>query len=149
MLTCTPWFGCVLLVYGRVTVAGRELTGWQVFPLPMENFSRLQFSKIDKIKINEIKMPSAETAPVYYRGHFDLRTTGDTFLDLRGWGKGAVWVNGHALGRFWNIGPQQTLYVPGPWLKKGSNEVIVFTLGAHTTHLRGLRAPVLDEMGSD
>jgi beta-galactosidase len=126
-------------LYGRVTVAGRELTGWQVFPLPMENFSRLQFAK----------MPRAENTPVYYKGHFDLQTTGDTFLDLRGWGKGAVWVNGYALGRFWNIGPQQTLYLPGPWLKKGSNEVVIFTLGAHTTHLRGLREPVLDESGSD
>ena len=42
---------------------------------------------------------------------------GDTFLDLRGWEKGTVWVNGHHLGRFWQIGPQQTLYVPGPWLR--------------------------------
>lgn len=61
----------------------------------------------------------------YYRGHFTLKKTGDTFLNMESWGKGQVYVNGHAIGRFWNIGPQQTLYVPGCWLKKGSNEVIV------------------------
>ena len=46
-------------------------------------------------------------------GHFTLSRAGDTFLDVRALGKGAVWINGHALGRFWDIGPQQTLYVPG------------------------------------
>lgn len=61
----------------------------------------------------------------YYRGHFTLKKTGDTFLNMESWGKGQVYVNGHAIGRFWNIGPQQTLYVPGCWLKKGRNEVIV------------------------
>ena len=59
---------------------------------------------------------------------FTLSTTGDTFLDTRGWGKGTVVVNGHHLGRFWSIGPQQTLYVPGPWLRKGGNDIVVFTL---------------------
>lgn len=55
-------------------------------------------------------------------------TPGDTFLDLRGWGKGTLWVNGHHLGRFWSIGPQQTLYLPGPWLTRGRNTVVVFDL---------------------
>ena len=64
--------------------------------------------------------------PAFYRGQFTLSQTADTFLDTRGWGKGAVWINGHALGRFWNLGPQQTLYVPAPWLLKGKNEIIVF-----------------------
>ena len=48
---------------------------------------------------------------------------GDTFLDMRKWGKGHVWVNGHHLGRFWKIGPQQSLYVPVGWLKKGRNSI--------------------------
>ena len=61
----------------------------------------------------------------YYRGYFDLKKTGDTFLNMEAWGKGQVYINGHAIGRFWSIGPQQTLYVPGCWLKKGRNEVIV------------------------
>lgn len=61
----------------------------------------------------------------YYRGHFTLRKPGDTFLNMEAFGKGQVYVNGHAIGRFWNIGPQQTLYLPGCWLKQGRNEVIV------------------------
>ena len=64
----------------------------------------------------------------YYRGYFNLNKVGDTFLNFETWGKGQVWVNGHAMGRIWNIGPQQTLYVPGCWLKKGKNEVIVFDI---------------------
>ena len=64
----------------------------------------------------------------YYRGYFDLKKVGDTFLNFETWGKGQVWVNGHAMGRFWSIGPQQTLYVPGCWLKKGKNEVIVLDI---------------------
>lgn len=61
----------------------------------------------------------------YYRGYFDLSRTGDTFLNMEAFGKGQVYVNGHAIGRFWSVGPQQTLYVPGCWLRKGRNEVIV------------------------
>ena len=64
--------------------------------------------------------------PGYHRGYFNLSKVGDTFLNFETWGKGQVWVNGHAMGRFWSIGPQQTLYIPGCWLKKGKNEVIVF-----------------------
>ncbi len=61
----------------------------------------------------------------YYRGYFHLSKVGDTFINMEAFGKGQVYVNGHALGRFWQIGPQQTLYLPGCWLKKGKNEVIV------------------------
>ena len=128
-------------INGSVTLAGRELTGWQVFPLPMGDLATLQFSKTKR---------SRSTGPAFYRGQFDLREIGDTFLDTRGWGKGAVWINGHALGRFWNLGPQQTLYVPAPWLKQGQNEVIVFAqTPPKNNRLRALRTPVLDEMGTE
>ena len=127
-------------INGAVTLAGKELTGWQVFPLPMDDLSSLQFSKAN----------SDDAAPAFYRGQFDLRDLGDTFLDMRGWGKGAAWINGHALGRFWNLGPQQTLYVPAPWLRKGINDVIVFTHDQPKSRkLRGLRTPVLDQLGSE
>ncbi len=56
--------------------------------------------------------------PAYYRGTFTLDKVGDTFLNMMNWSKGMVWINGHAVGRYWEIGPQQTLYVPGCWLKK-------------------------------
>ena len=60
----------------------------------------------------------------YYRGYFNLKKVGDTFLNFETWGKGQVWVNGHAMGRIWSIGPQQTLYVPGCWLKKVGNRCV-------------------------
>jgi beta-galactosidase len=88
---------------------------------------------------------STPDGPAFYRGAFTLARPGDTFLDTRGWGKGTVWVNGHHLGRFWDIGPQQTLYVPGPWLRAGRNEVVVFALGApRGRELRGVRGAVYD-----
>uniref|UniRef100_M3YD52 Beta-galactosidase-1-like protein 2 n=1 Tax=Mustela putorius furo TaxID=9669 RepID=M3YD52_MUSPF len=50
----------------------------------------------------------------------------DTFIKMEGWTKGVIFVNGKNLGRYWNIGPQETFYLPGPWLRPGSNEIIVF-----------------------
>lgn len=69
--------------------------------------------------------PWGESKAGYYRGYFNIKKVGDTFINMEAFGKGQVYVNGHALGRFWQIGPQQTLYLPGCWLKKGKNEVIV------------------------
>jgi beta-galactosidase len=71
---------------------------------------------------------------------------GDSFLDVRNLGKGLIWINGHALGRFWNIGPQGTLYVPAPWLKKGVNQVAIFELfgTSEAAKLAGLSKPILD-----
>jgi beta-galactosidase len=83
--------------------------------------------------------------PLFFRAHFNLTTPGDTFLDTRNLGKGVVWINGHNLGRFWSAGPQNTLYVPGPWLKAGSNEIVVFDM-LPTPHesVAGLDHPILD-----
>jgi beta-galactosidase len=89
---------------------------------------------------------AAPAGTAFYRGTFQLELVGDTFLDTRGWGKGTVWVNGHQLGRFWRIGPQQTLYLPAPWLREGENEVVVFDLETPRQRtMRGLDQPVLDE----
>ena len=87
----------------------------------------------------------------YYRGYFNINKVGDTFLNLENWGKGQVYVNGHAIGRHWYIGPQQTLYVPGCWLKKGQNEVIVLDImgprGEKT--IEGLQKPIIDKLNLD
>jgi len=88
-----------------------------------------------------------ETKRGYYRGYFTLKKVGDTFLNFETWGKGQVWVNGHAMGRFWSIGPQQTLYVPGCWLKKGQNEVIVLDItGPRETAVWGQDTPELNKL---
>lgn len=84
----------------------------------------------------------------YYRGYVNIRKVGDTFINMESFGKGLVYVNGHALGRFWNIGPQQTLYLPGCWLKKGRNEIIVLDVAG--TNLAptvfGQNHPQLDKL---
>ena len=83
----------------------------------------------------------------YYRGYFTLKKVGDTFLNFETWGKGQVWVNGHAMGRIWSIGPQQTLYVPGCWLKKGKNEIIVLDIvGPKEAVVWGQAEPELNKL---
>jgi beta-galactosidase len=122
----------------RVTLNGRELRGWHIFPLPLDSLGKLQFSSKPK------------RGPRFYRGSFELASIGDTFLDMRGWGKGHVWVNGHHLGRFWKIGPQQTLFCPAPWLKMGANEIIVLELETTGgTSIQGLREPVYETVEID
>ena len=83
----------------------------------------------------------------YYRGYFNLKKVGDTFLNFETWGKGQVWVNGHAMGRIWSIGPQQTLYVPGCWLKNGKNEIIVLDIvGPKEAVVWGQAEPELNKL---
>ena len=55
-----------------------------------------------------------------------LNEVGDTFIDMQNWGKGIVFVNGRNIGRYWKVGPQQTLFIPGVWLKKGENQLLIF-----------------------
>ena len=63
------------------------------------------------------------------------------------WGKGCVWVNGHNLGRYWQKGPQQTLYIPAEWLKKGSNEIVVFEMiKPEQNEVSALDKPILNEL---
>jgi beta-galactosidase len=99
-----------------VTLGGAELLHWNVFPLPMTSTPSPHSS------------PGAAEAPAFYRGSFRSDKPADTFLDLRGWGKGTIWLNGHQLGRFWDIGPQLSLFVPGAWIRRGQNDVVVFDL---------------------
>jgi len=85
--------------------------------------------------------------PGYHRGYFNLKKVGDTFLNFETWGKGQVYVNGHAMGRIWSIGPQQTLYVPGCWLKKGRNEIIVLdVVGPKEAVVWGQAEPELNKL---
>ena len=83
----------------------------------------------------------------YHRGYFTLKKVGDTFLNFETWGKGQVYVNGHAMGRIWSIGPQQTLYIPGCWLKKGKNEIIVLdVVGPKEAVVWGQAEPELNKL---
>ncbi len=118
-------------IVGPVTIAGSILTGWENYLLPMTDLSHLRFSS------------SGPKGPTFFRGQFELTSLGDTFLDMRGWAKGYVWVNGHNLGRYWKIGPQQSLLLPATWLNQGTNSVVVLDLepGERRT-LQGVKDPI-------
>ena len=107
-----------------------NLKRWNIFTIP-DSYAAAQ-KALDTAKRDSLtKMVFKGSG--YYRGYFNLKRVGDTFLNMENWGKGQVYVNGHAVGRFWSIGPQQTLYVPGCWLKKGKNEVIVLDVVGPST----------------
>ncbi|WP_046370646.1 beta-galactosidase [Flavihumibacter petaseus] len=116
----------------------KDLVNWKVYPIALSNDGIPGYVKFKA---------GTTTRPAFHRGRFQLTKTGDTFLDVSKWGKGLVWINGHCLGRYWNIGPTQTMYVPGPWLKEGSNEVVVLDYtGAVQPILAGLAKPLLDDL---
>lgn len=115
-----------------VLISGKPVTGWDIYSLPMTNVESQKFT------------PNPCTGACFYRATFTVDATGDTFLDTSGFSKGQVWLNGRPLGRVWDIGPQKTLYAPGPWLKAGLNDVVVFDLnGKPGRTLEGLAKPNL------
>ncbi|HNA19497.1 MAG TPA: beta-galactosidase, partial [Chitinophagaceae bacterium] len=105
----------------RVTLNGMTLMNWETFLLPMN-------ATFAKQATNLKTLTSEGKQGVFFKGKFLLENTGDTFFDMSNYSKGMLYVNGHLLGRYWNIGPQQRLYCPASWLHKGENEVIVFDL---------------------
>jgi beta-galactosidase len=97
--------------------------------------------------IESLTDSKGQRVPGVYRATFNVRKPSDTFLNFETWGKGLVYVNGHAMGRIWEIGPQQTLYMPGCWLKKGENEIIVFDIiGPREAKCEGLAEPVINKL---
>ena len=83
-----------------------------------------------------------------YYGTFKVKKQGDVYLNMTNWDKGIVYVNGHNLGRYWNVGPQQTLYLPGCWLKKGHNEIVIFDQEntIQRTQLETTSFPILEKL---
>ncbi|WP_455658918.1 beta-galactosidase [Phocaeicola faecalis] len=119
----------------------RELKNWEVYSFPVAHDFAESKKYVEGEKLD---------APAYYRATFELDQVGDVFLDMQTWGKGMVWVNGKAMGRFWKIGPQQTLFMPGCWLKKGKNEIIVLDLlGPEKATVSGLKKPILDMLRAE
>ncbi len=142
-----------------VKVGGKVLQGWEIFNLPLDDkmIAGLKFRPTPVIAVDGIlgshsksdivAMALKAQAPAFWRGTFNLEKAGDTFLDLRGWGKGDLWVNGHCLARYWNIGPTQTAYAPGCWLHAGENEIVILDYtGPEKPEVAGLAKPILDEL---
>jgi beta-galactosidase len=122
----------------KVTLNNDELTGWKMYKFPFRTTTGIKFATNKK---------SDDARPALFAGTFNLTKPGDTFLDIHGFGKGFVFLNGHNLGKYWFIGPQQTLYIPGCWLKKGLNQIEVFDeLKGNHVSISTLNHPVLDEV---
>lgn len=107
---------------GSVQINGHMHHGWQQYCLPLDNLDKLDFSR-----------GYEDGLPAFYRFELEVEEKGDTFLELEGWGKGCVFVNGFNVGRYWEIGPQKRLYIPAPLLKQGKNEIIVFETEGKST----------------
>jgi len=123
-------------IISPVKIDDHEVTGsWQMYKLPM-----------DKVPALTSGNDNTAGSPTLYQGTFNVNTIGDTFLDMKTWGKGIVFINGINIGRYWKIGPQQTLYLPGCWLKKGSNSIVVLDQlnDKKQTEVMSVKTPVLD-----
>lgn len=119
----------------RVTLNGMTLMDWQITLVPLtEDFIKTKKPDL-KIKVD------ADKPCNFFTGSFELSETGDTYFDMSDYAKGVLYVNGHNLGRFWNVGPQQRLFCPASWLKKGKNEILVFDLHQlQSASIKGLRS---------
>jgi beta-galactosidase len=117
-----------------VRLDGGEVLGWQMYAIPVHSPGVLAFGA------------QRAGGPAFYRGAFVLDSPADTFLDVRDLGKGTLWVNGRCAGRYWDIGPQYTLYVPAPWLRVGVNEIVAFELHERASwpRLKGRRDPIFE-----
>lgn len=102
-------------IAGRCLIDGRIHFNWNVYTLPMENTENVVYQ--DKKPIEN---------SMFCRGTFDIEETYDTFLKLDSFKKGFVMINGFNIGRYWEIGPQKTLYVPASLLRKKTNEIVIF-----------------------
>ena len=122
-------------ITGEILADGTPVSGISQFPLPLTNVESVDFEK-----------EWNASGPAFYLFEFEADEIGDTFLDTEGFGKGCAFLNGFHLGRFWQVGPQKRLYIPGPLIRKGKNRIILFeTEGIHCETIRLEKEPRLDD----
>ena len=129
-------------IISPVIINGESITGdWDMYKLPINTVPDLTMLK-NSVEIGR---------PTIYQGSFTLSKTGDTFLDMESWGKGIVFINGINIGRYWSVGPQQTLYVPGCWLKTGKNDIVIFEQKNDIIHktVSCVMQPVLEKLKTE
>lgn len=114
-----------------VLINGAYRSGWEHYRLSLDNISKIDYTKT-----------FSEMEPSFSQFKFAINEVKDTFIDMNGWGKGVVFINGFNLGRFWEIGPQFKLYLPGPLLNIGNNEIVIFeTEGKVKDHIILTKVP--------
>lgn len=101
---------------GTVTIGDKTPRSWEIYSLPMDDLSHLRM------------LPEPCSGPCFYKSEITTSSPGDTYLNTRSLHKGQLWIGTHNLGRFWSVGPQYTLYLPGPWLQKGTTPIVFFDL---------------------
>ncbi|HEX7731696.1 MAG TPA: beta-galactosidase [Rhodanobacter sp.] len=116
-------------IVGTVQLDGQPLEGWEAVSLPLDG---RWLAALKPLRGRPVR------PGVFFRGSLSLAQSGDCYLDMADWAKGYLWVNGHLLGRYWNLGPQQRLYCPASWLRAGDNEVLVFDM--HRTEPAPIRS---------
>ncbi len=134
-------------IISPVTIGGQEITGnWNMYQFPMSEMPDLSKMGRDVYKTAQAKR--LKDLPVIYEGTFNLDETGDTFIDMEAWGKGIIFINGKNIGRYWQVGPQQTLYIPGVWLNKGENKIVIFEQLNETpqSEVKTVKVPVLQNL---
>lgn len=121
---------------GDVNYGVAKVSGFECFPLGLDNIGALSYEPLGAA--------SGIACPTFLRGRFSAKPGVPTHLDTRGFGKGVAFVNGFNLGRYWEIGPQQTLYIPGELLRE-ENELVIFELEHAKSDVKFIKTAVMDE----
>lgn len=126
-------------IVGDVTIGSDTIEDWDIYPLPLTGDDVRKFTENCDDGGGDYSDQS-KYSPTFFTGKFELDHIEDTFLSYKGWAKGVIWVNGHNLGRYWKIGPQQQLYLPKAYLKKGQNSLVILELlKTDTNKLEGVQ----------
>jgi beta-galactosidase len=141
-------------IISPVMIDGSAITGdWEMRQMPFEKEPTTASLKGVKMYNNTVSgkaniEKTLSGVPLIYQGNFKLSSVGDTFLDMEKWGKGIVFINGRNIGRYWSLGPQQTLYIPGVYLKKGGNTITIFEQQNDEifTTVSAVKIPVLEKL---
>lgn len=115
---------------GPAMVDGVQLDRWETLQLDADALAHTAGAAASGRIVSRGAGHSDLSLPGFHRAVFELGASADLFLDTSGWGKGAAWVNGFPLGRYWSAGPQRTLYVPAGATRTGENELVVLELDA-------------------
>jgi beta-galactosidase len=125
-------------INGDVSIDGKVHSNYKIYPLEFKQ------KFVEELKAEKGRALEKVKSPALFRAELDIEGKPmDTFLKLDKWTKGSVFVNGFNVGRYYNIGPQQTLYIPGPFLKTGKNDIFMFELHSASDTIEFVDQPIL------